>query len=175
MQNYEDYINKKTKNIDGQLNLFFKKEFINSLKFEEENYSLLHIAVLNDWQKLVTYLVTKWSVDIDYKDSSGNSAWNHACMLLKKENALAIKSKVQINEEDRIFLEKNIDLLSRKKSCFIKPLDKNANKNRFNIINYYYDVDEVAIDAFDYFKNNINLIEDDNNFLTINNKQTLQI
>lgn len=96
----------------------------------------------------------------------------------KKENALAIKSKVQINEEDKIFLEKNIDLLSRKESCFIKPLnkkDKNANKNRFNIINYYYDVDEVAIDAFDYFKNNINLIEDDNTFLTINNKQTLQI
>ncbi len=120
----------------------------------------MHIAVLNDWQKLVIYLVTKWPVDIDYKDSSGNSAWNHACMLLKEENALAIKSKVQINEEDRIFLEKNIDLLSRKESCFIKPLnkkDKNANKNRFNIINYYYDVDEVAIDAFDYFKNNINL------------------
>ncbi|WP_338959791.1 ankyrin repeat domain-containing protein [Spiroplasma endosymbiont of Tiphia femorata] len=82
LQNEIKKLNEKN---NSNIENFWQKEVINSLVFDELNYSLLHIAVINDWQKLVTYLINKWPIDIDYKDNSGNSAWNHACLLLQKK------------------------------------------------------------------------------------------
>ncbi|MBP1525188.1 MAG: hypothetical protein H9Q65_00730 [Spiroplasma ixodetis] len=82
LQNEIKKLNEKN---NSNIENFWQKEVINSLVFDELNYSLLHIAVINYWQKLVTYLVNKWPIDIDYKDNSGNSAWNHACLLLQKK------------------------------------------------------------------------------------------
>ncbi|WP_174481449.1 ankyrin repeat domain-containing protein [Spiroplasma endosymbiont of Danaus chrysippus] len=82
LQNEIKKLNEKN---NSNIEIFWQKEVINSLVFDELNYSLLRIAVINDWQKLVTYLINKWPIDIDYKDNSGNSAWNHTCLLLQKK------------------------------------------------------------------------------------------
>lgn len=87
------------------LKFFWQKEVINSLVFDELKNSLLHISVINDWQKLVTYLINKWLIDIDYKDNSGNSALNHACLLLQKESTLTIKNYDQLTIENKMFLK----------------------------------------------------------------------
>ena len=55
-----------------------------------------------------------WPIDIKYKDKSENSAWNHACLLLQKENTLTIKSNNQLSSEDREFLTNSINIFSKK-------------------------------------------------------------
>ena len=53
----------------------------------------------------LTQLINNWPITIDFKDNSGHSAWNHACLLLQKENALTIKKPHQLTNDDKIFLQ----------------------------------------------------------------------
>lgn len=138
--------------------IFFQKEIINSLKFDQLNYSLLHIAVLNNWQELVVYLINKWPVDIEYKDSSGNSAWNHACMLLQKDNALKIKNHVQLIEEDKKFLKEIMPSSPNWNLIAQKETEQLASKTRTEIFDFYMSptIIETGIDTLKFFKDIIN-------------------
>lgn len=179
LQYYQFYNNKKNKNINCELNTFFRKKFINGLRFGLEDYTILHIAILNKWHKLVTYLMKNWPIDIELKDKSGNTAWNHACLLLQPKNVLVIKKNNQLSNEDRIFLKESINLLSRKNLFLLKDKeDLFASQNRLEIMKQYDNsVDEIVIDTLEYFKTEINLELTYNKIApttsTINNNQTL--
>ncbi|WP_338961611.1 MULTISPECIES: ankyrin repeat domain-containing protein [unclassified Spiroplasma] len=151
LQNEIKKLNEKN---NSNIEIFWQKEVINSLVFDELNYSLLHIAVINDWQKLVTYLINKWPIDVDYKDNSGNSAWNHACLLLQKEIALTIKNYDQLTIENKMFLKDFFSLSSNWNQNQEQEIDKVANETRREIFKYYIPQTEVEI-----FKDKINLLD----------------
>ncbi|WJG71045.1 hypothetical protein SIXOD_v1c23620 [Spiroplasma ixodetis Y32] len=151
IDNYEHNLNQKLKNINSELNNHsLKKDFINILKFGKENYSLLNIAVLNDWQKLVTYLINEWPIDIDYKDNSGNSAWNHACMLLQSKNTLTIKKEHQLTYKNKVFIKQLIPLSPNWNPIEKKEINKNASENRKKIIDYYMPKDKNSIESWEH-------------------------
>lgn len=170
---FQEQIEKNNTNQTLALDImqFLKKEFINNLYFEEENYSLLHIAVLHNWEKLVIHLVNKWPINVDYEDTSGNSPWNYACLLLQKQNPFIVKKyNFQLTAKDKKFLKENIDLCKNQFAKAKKENDITAAKNRLAIINYYKDNNII------YYKEEINAIDLEQKlqiFLTNENKPTI--
>lgn len=93
LENFQDKIEKNNE-LNPKIVTFLKKEFINSLIFENEKYSLLHMAVFNDMGELVNHLVHEWSIDINYKDTVELSAWQHACFFYKKKMLWPLKNMI---------------------------------------------------------------------------------
>ncbi|WP_342277198.1 ankyrin repeat domain-containing protein [Spiroplasma endosymbiont of Nebria brevicollis] len=112
----------KIENLDSDIVNFLKKEFINNFKIDDEKYSLLHIAALYNMKELTKYLVGEWPTDIDLTDKSQNSAWDHACLLWRKEIAFAIKNANQATDENRKFVQDNLVGSSKERYAHIKKM-----------------------------------------------------
>lgn len=62
LKNYQIDLKKSLSILDLKLYQLLQKEFINKLMVAEEEYSLLHIAVLNNWPDLISYLINNWAI-----------------------------------------------------------------------------------------------------------------
>ncbi|WP_425380984.1 hypothetical protein [Spiroplasma endosymbiont of Polydrusus pterygomalis] len=136
LQNYEINLNINFPIFGLALYQLLKREFINNLIFGEENYSILHIAVLNDWLNLVFSLISNWLIDVNYKDNSGNTAWNYACMLLQPKIVLLIKTKDQLMRADKQFLKQLSSISTNWKLLVAQENNKLASVRRNEIISW---------------------------------------